>query len=132
MKRRMHNRRQRNRDTAAEQEGLEATASRERQGAESAGQSGDLQGLSGVPDADSESVEELIAEGQFYEAEVVSGVENASDDAETPMQTREVPCLAHRETLCRGQVTVRHHPQAGGLMSRAASKAVTFLVWASR
>jgi hypothetical protein len=40
-------------------------------------QSGDLQGLSGLADADSESVRELVEEGQFYEAEVVSGVENA-------------------------------------------------------
>jgi hypothetical protein len=40
-------------------------------------QSGDLQGLSGDPDADSESVRELVEEGQFYEAEVISGVENA-------------------------------------------------------
>lgn len=40
-------------------------------------QSGDLQGLSDVADADSESVRELVGEGQFFEAEVVSGVENA-------------------------------------------------------
>jgi hypothetical protein len=40
-------------------------------------QSGDLQGLSDLADADSESVRELVEEGQFFEAEVVSGVENA-------------------------------------------------------
>ena len=40
-------------------------------------QSGDLQGLSDVADADSESVRELVGEGQFFEAEIVSGVENA-------------------------------------------------------
>jgi hypothetical protein len=40
-------------------------------------QSGDLQGLPDDPDADSESVRELVEEGQFYEAEVISGVENA-------------------------------------------------------
>ena len=40
-------------------------------------QSGDLQGLSDVADADAESVRELVEEGQFFEAEVVSGVEEA-------------------------------------------------------
>jgi hypothetical protein len=40
-------------------------------------QSGDLQGLSDVADADSESVRELVGEGQFFEAEIVNGVENA-------------------------------------------------------
>jgi hypothetical protein len=68
-----------------------SAAGRERQDPDGAGQSGDLQGLSGTADADSESVDELIEEGQFYEAEVVSGVENASDDAEKPLRTREVP-----------------------------------------
>jgi hypothetical protein len=68
-----------------------SAAGRERQDPHSAGQSGDLQGLSGTPDADSESVDELVEEGQFYEAEVVSGVENASDDTEKPLRTREVP-----------------------------------------
>jgi hypothetical protein len=91
MKKRIHNRNQIDGEPAARQEGFESTAERERQGSDSAGQSGDLQGLSGIADADSESVEELLEEGQFYEAEVVSGVENASDDAEKPMHTREVP-----------------------------------------
>jgi hypothetical protein len=91
MNRRIHKRSQIDGESAARQEGFESTAERESQGSDSAGQSGDLQGLSGIPDADSESVEELIEEGQSYEAEVVSGVENASDDAEKPLQTREVP-----------------------------------------
>ena len=52
-------------------------------GPRSAGQSGDIQGLSGVQSANSESVVELVEEGQDYEAEVVSGVENVPDaDAE--------------------------------------------------
>jgi|SRR5580765_432024 uncharacterized protein YbjQ (UPF0145 family) len=54
-------------------------------GPESAGQSGDLQGLSDVPGADSESVEELIEEGQALEADAVAGVEDAPD-----ADTREV------------------------------------------
>ncbi|MEI9976916.1 MAG: hypothetical protein WDO73_35610 [Ignavibacteriota bacterium] len=49
-------------------------------------QSGDLQGLSGVADADSESVRELVEEGQFFEAEVVSGVENAPDADDGPVR----------------------------------------------
>jgi hypothetical protein len=46
-------------------------------GARSAGQSGDTQGLSNAVDVDSESVEELIEEGQSFEAGVVAGVEDA-------------------------------------------------------
>ena len=45
----------------------------------SAGQSGDTQGLSDLAEAGSESVEELVEEGQFFEAEVIGGVENAPD-----------------------------------------------------
>jgi hypothetical protein len=48
-------------------------------GPDSAGQSGDLQGLSDVADADSESVEELIEDGQALEAEAIEGVEDAPD-----------------------------------------------------
>ena len=58
---------------------------------ESGGQSGDTQGLSNEPEADSESVEELVEEGSFYEAAVVSGVENAPDADQGPVKTREVP-----------------------------------------
>jgi len=43
-------------------------------GPSSAGQSGDLQQLLDVPDADSESVEELVEEGNASEAEAVQGV----------------------------------------------------------
>ena len=58
-------------------------------GSGSAGQSGDLQGLSRREDVDSESVEELAEEGQSYEAEVVSGVENALDPDQGEVRTRE-------------------------------------------
>jgi hypothetical protein len=57
----------------------------------SAGQSGDLQGLSNVEGADSESVDELIEEGNAFEADVVSGVEDASDADEKEVHTHEVP-----------------------------------------
>jgi hypothetical protein len=64
-------------------------AANEGLGPESAGQSGDNQGLSDVADADSESVDELAEEGQDFEAEVISGVEDAPDEGE--VRTREVP-----------------------------------------
>jgi hypothetical protein len=53
-----------------------------------AGQSGDLQGVSNLADADSESVEQLLEDGQALEAEVVSGVEDAKDEREVPSRGR--------------------------------------------
>ncbi len=69
------------------------TAAFELQGfrSESAGQSGDLQGLSNVEAADSESVDELIEEGNAFEAGVVAGVESAGDADEKEVRTHEVP-----------------------------------------
>src|SRR5882724_13047810 len=60
-------------------------------GARSAGQSGDLQGLSGIAGAGSESVEELLEEGNAFEAELVKGVEDAGDADEGEVKTHEVP-----------------------------------------
>jgi len=57
----------------------------------SAGQSGDTQGLSDVAEAGSESVEELTEEGQYFEAELISGVENASDPDQSEVRTKQVP-----------------------------------------
>jgi hypothetical protein len=57
----------------------------------SAGQSGDLQGLSNVEGADSESVDELIEEGNAFEADVVAGVERADASDEKGVRTHEVP-----------------------------------------
>jgi hypothetical protein len=48
--------------------------------ARSGGQSGDLQGLSNREGADSESVDELLEEGNAFEADVVKGVEDAVDE----------------------------------------------------
>jgi hypothetical protein len=59
--------------------------------ARSGGQSGDLQGLSSVEGADSESVVELLEEGNAFEAAVVSGVENAEDTEPMEVRTHEVP-----------------------------------------
>jgi hypothetical protein len=67
---------------AFEPEGL-----RERSG----GQSGDLQGLSSMAGADSESVDELLEEGNAFEAGVVKGVQDAVDPDESEVVTHEVP-----------------------------------------
>jgi hypothetical protein len=53
------------------------------------GQSGDLQGLSSREGANSESVEELLEEGNAFEAEIVKGVQDADDEGE--VRTHEVP-----------------------------------------
>jgi len=53
--------------------------------------SGDLQGLSNVECTDSESVDELLEEGNAFEAEVVMGVEHAENADEVEVRTHEVP-----------------------------------------
>ena len=62
----------------------------ERPGARSGRQSGDLQGLSNVEGADSESVGELLEEGNAFEADVVTGVEDAGNVDEREVRTHEV------------------------------------------
>jgi hypothetical protein len=59
--------------------------------ARSGGQSGDLEGLPDRASADSESVDELIEEGNAFEAEVVLGVEDALDPDQGEVHTHEVP-----------------------------------------
>jgi hypothetical protein len=54
-------------------------------GSNAAGQSGDLQGL------DSDRVEELVEEGQAFEAAAVSGIEDAPDADVAEVTTRQVP-----------------------------------------
>ena len=58
---------------------------------DSAGQSGDTQGLSNEAGADSQSIRELVEEGQSLEAEVIDGIENAPDADESEVTTKEVP-----------------------------------------
>jgi hypothetical protein len=60
-------------------------------GARSGGQSGDLQGLTNRAGANSESVDELLEEGNAFEAEVVKGVEDADSADEREVRTHEVP-----------------------------------------
>ena len=52
---------------------------------------GDFGGVSIVEGADSESADELLEEGQAFEAGIVSGVENAPDADQGEVRTREVP-----------------------------------------
>ena len=61
-----------------------------RMGSGTAGQSGDNQGLSDVAEAGPESVEELLDEGQAFEAEVIGGVEEAPDADVSEVHTKQV------------------------------------------
>jgi hypothetical protein len=70
-------------------ESLEGAAEQQGLGPDAAGQSGDLQGLSGIADADSESVEQLIEEGQALEAEAIAGVEDAPDADVSEVRVRQ-------------------------------------------
>jgi hypothetical protein len=72
-------------------EALEDATEPQGLGSAAAGQSGDLQGLSGVADADSESVEQLAEEGQALEAEAIAGVEDASDGDVSEVHVHERP-----------------------------------------
>ena len=62
-----------------------------RAGADAFGQSGDLEGLSHAEQADSESVDELVEEGNVFEAGAVAGVEEADDQDTREVHTHEVP-----------------------------------------
>jgi len=60
-------------------------------GPTSAGQSGDTQGLSDIAETNSESVTELVEEGQFLEAELVRGMEESSAGEPKELRTRQLP-----------------------------------------
>lgn len=60
-----------------------------RGGPDSGGQSGDTQGVSQAVEAAEESVEELAAEGQDYEAQILKGVEDATDHPGKPVPDRD-------------------------------------------
>jgi hypothetical protein len=59
-------------------------------GPDAGGQSGDTEGLSRQELSGPESVEELIEEGQAYEAEMVDAIENAPDADRGEVRTRQV------------------------------------------
>ena len=71
--------------------GDDAAFSRHGRGSLSGEQAGDLQGLSNLEAADSESVDELLEEGNAFEADVISGVQAADDADEQEVHTHEVP-----------------------------------------
>jgi len=73
-------------DVAAEEGGDESGL-----GPDSAGQSGDIERLSDEPEASEDSVEDLVESGQYYEAEVVEGVEDAPDADVAEVATHERP-----------------------------------------
>jgi hypothetical protein len=52
---------------------------------------GDLQDISILENVDSESAEELLEEGQAFEAGIISGVEDAPDADKSEVTTHEVP-----------------------------------------
>ena len=49
------------------------------------------QQISGTPISDSESVEELVEEGNAFEANVIYGVESARDHRTSEVITHEIP-----------------------------------------
>ena len=80
----------RKRSTARKLSGARTSEVRASSRAGSGRQAGDLQGLSRVARANSESVDELIEEGNPFEAEAVMGVENAENADEQEVRTHEV------------------------------------------
>ena len=60
-------------------------------GPDSAGQGGATQQISETPIADFESVEELVEEGNAFEANAIYGVENARDPDVSEVTTHEIP-----------------------------------------
>ena len=78
--------RARGKSQSVDTEAFAPEALRERSGR----QSGDLQGLSNIEGADSESVAELIEEGNAFEADAVAGVEHAGETDQKEVRTHEV------------------------------------------
>ena len=58
-------------------------------GPDSAGQSGDTQGLSDVAVAGPESVVELVESGEYFEADAIEGVEDSRDPDVAEVHTRQ-------------------------------------------
>ncbi|MGA9568064.1 MAG: transcription termination factor NusA [Candidatus Korobacteraceae bacterium] len=78
-------------DEVTAEESAEALADAEGEVPDEEIQSGDLSGLSTDEEASNESVEELVDEGQYFEAEVVDGVENAPPADVAEVHTHERP-----------------------------------------
>jgi hypothetical protein len=80
-----------NRTRNRSQERRPPAFARETSSPRSGEQSGDLQGLSDTEGADSESVDELLEEGNAFEAGVIGGVEDAGAHEGGEVHTHEVP-----------------------------------------
>jgi hypothetical protein len=79
-------------DVVLGSQNVETVQLKRRARAAAAGTGGaDFGGVSVVEGADSESPEELLEEGQTFEAGIVSGVENAPDPDQGEVRTHEVP-----------------------------------------
>jgi hypothetical protein len=74
-----------------EKEQIENPVASSPSSARSGKQSGDFQGISRREAADSESVDELLEEGNTFEAGAVAGVEEADEDETAEVHTHEVP-----------------------------------------
>jgi N utilization substance protein A len=74
-----------------ESEMLEGGGDESPEGPDSGGMSGDVEGLDEEPEASDQSVEELVEDGQYFEAEVIDGVENAPDADESEVHVHERP-----------------------------------------
>jgi N utilization substance protein A len=74
-----------------ENEMLEGGGDESPEGPDSGGMSGDVEGLDDEAEASDESVEELVEDGQYFEAEVVDGVENAPDADQGEVVVHERP-----------------------------------------
>ncbi len=74
-----------------ENEMLEGGGDESPEGPDSGGMSGDVEGLDDEAEASDESVEELVEDGQYFEAEVIDGIENAPDADEGEVVVHERP-----------------------------------------
>lgn len=60
-------------------------------GPNSAGQSGDTQGISDQAESSSEGIEQLIEEGQFIEAGILEGIEDSGEGDPKPLRPKQFP-----------------------------------------
>jgi|SRR5215469_207610 len=72
-------------------QGEAAAFTRQRTSNHSGELSGDLQGLPEIEHLDSENLVELVEEGNAFEANVLTGVEDAEDNEGKEVHTHEVP-----------------------------------------
>ena len=90
-KRKAASRKSRGKVTAMGSQSVETVSLRPRARTARAGAGGgDFGGVSVVESADSESADELLEEGQAFEAGIVSGVENAPNADQEEVRTHEV------------------------------------------